>query len=221
MIKMLHRFALILLTATVFSLNSVASQAAEISVNSPEGKELISRAETYLTSLTTAKYRFNQSSPIKGLGNLQGEDVSGVFYLSRPGRMKFDYDPPSPITLIAEGGKLLYIDRDLDQVSELPVDSNLLGIFVRPQVRFSGDILVKSIHQTENLLTIGLIQAANPELGEVQLQFSQGAKFEWLGWIIIDAQLRLTTVKLSQGQLGLAIDNSIYKFRFKPKTRQK
>ncbi|MDI9409749.1 MAG: outer membrane lipoprotein carrier protein LolA [Candidatus Pacebacteria bacterium] len=221
MIKCLHRLVLVLLTATVLSLNSAASPAAEVQVNSPEGMEIISRAEQYLSALTTAKFKFNQSSPIKGLGNLQGEDVSGVFYLSRPGRMRFDYDPPSPITMIAEGGKLLYIDRDLDQVSELPVDTNLLGIFVRSQVRFSGDIVVKAIDQTDEGVTISLIQAANPELGEVRLQFVQRPHFEWLGWTIIDAQLRLTKVKLSQGQFGLAINNSIYKFKFKPKTRQK
>ncbi|MCX8501635.1 MAG: outer membrane lipoprotein carrier protein LolA [Alphaproteobacteria bacterium] len=210
-----------LATVLLFAATAPSSTATEIEPSSPEGKTILAATEGYFSTLTTARFHFEQTSPIKGLGNQQGEDASGSFSLWRPGRMRFDYSPPSPITLIAAKGKLLYMDRDLNQASELPISSSLLGLFVRPTVRLSGDITVKSIVRDDQTVAVTLYQTANPGLGQVVLNLRLEPRIEWLGWEVTDAQLRVTVVRLSQASYGLVLDNRSFDFNFKPKGNQK
>ena len=210
-------------SATTATTTAARASATEIDPNSPAGQSILAATERYFSTLTTARFHFEQTSPIKGLGNLQGEDAAGTFSIARPGRMRFDYSPPSPITLIAAKGKLLYIDRELNQASELPISSSLLGLFVRQVVKLSGDVTVKSISSDDQTVAINLYQTSNPELGQVVLNLRMEPKVEWLGWRVTDAQLRVTVVKLSQASYGLSLDSRLFKFdpSFKPRGNQR
>src|SRR5450759_5655024 len=72
----------------------------------------LSRIETYLNALRALKARFLQVAP-------DGAVSGGVVWLERPGRMRFQYDPPSPILLVAGHGVVLFHDRQLNQTSNV------------------------------------------------------------------------------------------------------
>ena len=67
--------------------------------------EDLRRVETYLEAIKTLKGRFLQTSSNGGV-------ASGKVFMSRPGRMRFEYDPPTPILMIADGVFLIYIDQE-------------------------------------------------------------------------------------------------------------
>ncbi|MEE8270591.1 MAG: outer membrane lipoprotein carrier protein LolA, partial [Alphaproteobacteria bacterium] len=74
----------------------VARPAAAQSTLSPDDASAIRRIETYLNGLSTVQARFTQISEVGGV-------AQGTFYLSRPGRMRIEYDPPIPYLYIADG----------------------------------------------------------------------------------------------------------------------
>jgi hypothetical protein len=118
-------------------------EAAEATVAalSTEDLETIARLETYLNRITTLRARFVQVSS-------NGAVAEGDLYLSRPGRLRFEYDPPHPALLIANGVNLLYYDRDLEQASFLPLWETPLSFLLRERVDLSeGGIEVLAVER--------------------------------------------------------------------------
>ena len=79
----------------------------------------IARIEAYLTGLRSLKARFLQVSS-------NGGTSEGVVWLERPGRMRFQYDPPSPFLLVANYGIVVFTDRQLRQTSNIPLSQTPL-----------------------------------------------------------------------------------------------
>src|SRR5690348_18339793 len=93
----------------------------------------LARIETYLDSLRTLKARFLQVAP-------NGAIARGTAWLERPGRMRFQYDPPSPLLLVAGHGLVVFHDVQLNQTSNIPLTQTPLGILLADHVRLSGDV---------------------------------------------------------------------------------
>ena len=83
----------------------------------PEGdRAVLAEVETYLNALTTVRAGFVQT-------NSDGSIDSGILWISRPGRARIEYAPPTEILLVADGTWLVFFDAELDQVSHIPIDS--------------------------------------------------------------------------------------------------
>ena len=74
----------------------------------------IMRIEQYLNEITTLKSSFIQISN-------NGERLDGELFISRPGRMRVQYEAPSPILLVANDSYLAYVDSELEEVSYIPI----------------------------------------------------------------------------------------------------
>ena len=78
----------------------------------PQDRADLARIETYLDSLRTLKAHFLQVAP-------NGAISQGTAWLDRPGRMRFQYDPPSPLLLVAGHGLVVFHDKSLNQTSNI------------------------------------------------------------------------------------------------------
>src|SRR3546814_7064037 len=81
---------------------------------SPDDVAAVARVERYLNDIQTLQGRFVQVSS-------NGAYAEGDIYLDRPGHLRFDYDPPSPVLIIANGLSLLYYDEELKEATFLPL----------------------------------------------------------------------------------------------------
>ena len=96
----------------------------------------ITRVETYLNGLRTMSARFLQVAD-------NGATAQGQFYLSRPGKLRLEYDPPVPILLVSEDrGFLIHYDKNLRSVAYIPINSTPAGLLVRDKIALSGDLLL-------------------------------------------------------------------------------
>ena len=173
---------------------------------SERDKADIERAETYLNSITTLKARFLQISP-------NGTSVEGDAYLSRPGKLRLQYDPPSPLLVVADGSFLIIHDRQLGEPSYLPLDSTPAGVLVRANVKLSGgDVAVTRVVRLPGVVRVSLAQAEDPASGEITLVFSD-APFVLRQWQVKDAQNQVTTVSLFEAQNGLTLDPKLFQFQ--------
>ncbi|MBL8831774.1 MAG: outer membrane lipoprotein carrier protein LolA [Rhodospirillales bacterium] len=164
----------------------------------------IARAETYLDSIRTLEARFLQIAP-------DGSVAEGGFFLSRPGRLRLDYDAPNPNLLVADGRALVHIDRHLKTIAYLPLDSTPAGLLVRDRIRLSGDLRVVGVERGPGTLRIAVVQATDPRAGRIVLAFAE-RPFVLSSWAFVDAQGQTTRLSLLDAKFGQAIDPDRFTF---------
>jgi outer membrane lipoprotein-sorting protein len=168
----------------------------------------LSRIETYLDGLRTLKARFLQVAP-------DGAVSGGVVWLERPGRMRFQYDPPSPILLVAGHGVVMFHDRQLDQTSNVLISQTPLGILLADKITFSGDIEVLGVQRLPGEILVSLRRAASPGDGSLTLTFVD-SPLALRQWSVLDQQRQETRVTLFDAELGGKFDEKLFDVALPP-----
>ncbi len=161
-------------------------------------------AEKYLRSITTLQARFVQTAN-------DGQELTGTFYLNRPGRLRFEYDPPVKDFIVADGLFVYYYDSKMKQQSSMPVSQSLADFFLRKDLRLSGDITVSDIKRAGGMLHMTLSQTSDPEAGALVLGFSE-TPFRLKKWRVVDAQGLITEIDLFETQTGIALDKDLFRY---------
>ncbi|MSP02336.1 MAG: outer membrane lipoprotein carrier protein LolA [Acetobacteraceae bacterium] len=172
---------------------------------SPQDRADLTRIEAYLNSIRSLRARFVQTAP-------DGDITQGVALLQRPGRMRFQYDPPSPFLLIANQGILFFHDAELKQTTNIPLSRTPLGILLSDNASLSGDISVTRFLRTPGQTQVSLVRAATPGEGTLTLMFSDPPLTLWQ-WIVLDQQGKQTRVTLTNLESGVAIDAKQFDYR--------
>ena len=162
----------------------------------------IARIEAYLNGLKTLKAHFIQAAP-------DGAISEGTAWLQRPGRMRFQYNPPSPFLLIAAHGVLTFNDSALQQTSNIPLSRTPLGILLADTVILSGAVTVTAIQRLPGQIQITLVRTESPGDGSLTLIFADNP-LTLRQWTVIDAQRRETHVTLYSVQLGGSFDQQLF-----------
>ena len=162
----------------------------------------IRRIETYLNGLTTLKARFVQRTD-------KGQVDSGMFYLSRPGKMRFEYDPPSPILLVADGLFLIYVDHNLQQISHVLLSSTPASVLLADVVTLTEKHDVIAFDRGESQISIGLAEKDDPDKGSIRFYFSE-RPLRLRHWLIRDAQNVEVSVSLFDSERGTTLAAELF-----------
>lgn len=196
---------LAILSLVLWGLAAQAAEPRRVPLSDAD-KADVARAEAYLNAITTLKARFLQVSP-------NGASVEGDAFLARPGRLRLQYDPPSPLLVVADGTFLIVYDSQLGDPSYLPLNSTPAGVLVRPDVKLiGGDVAVTRVSRMPGVVRISLVEADEPAAGEITLVFSD-RPFLLRQWQVKDAQNQITTVSLFEAQNGLSLDPKLFEFK--------
>lgn len=172
----------------------------------------VAAAESYMNSLTTAKARFLLTAA-------DGVQQIGTFYLNRPGRLRFEYDPPAKDFIVADGLLIYFYDGQLGEQSNAPIGQTLADFLLRSKIRMGGDVRVERVMRGGDLLQITLIQNDDPGAGSLTLGFTENP-LALKKWRVVDAQKQVVEVELFQLETGLKLDPDLFVFHDpKPKKR--
>lgn len=164
----------------------------------------IARAEAALNAIHTLKARFQQIAP-------NGSISGGTAWLERPGRMRFQYDPPAPFLLVAGHGLLVFNDSQLQQTSNIPLGRTPLGLLLQDNLKLSGDVTVTKVARLPGQLQVTLLRTASPSEGSITLIFADNP-LTLRQWTVVDAQRQETRISLYDVQLGGTFDQSLFVF---------
>jgi outer membrane lipoprotein-sorting protein len=167
-----------------------------------EDRETLARLVDYLNRIDTLKSRFVQVSS-------NGAYAEGDLYLDRPGRMRFEYDPPHPALLIANGVTLLYYDRELKQATFLPLWETPLWFLIRDEIDLDDGVELKGIEQGAATIRVTLQLSDDGGEGQVTLVFGD-RPLSLHSWEIEDAQGIMTQVSLVNPQFGAKVEDSLF-----------
>lgn len=170
----------------------------------PETIGTLNKIEQYLTDLTTLKSRFIQANP-------DGSYVEGTIYLNRPGQMRVEYDEPVPILLVSTGNFFIHVDKRLKQVSHIPLSSTPAYLILQETIDFDQGLDVIGFERHAGLVRVALTQTDDPDLGSIELTFTQ-EPFALKQWTITDAQQANTTVTLLDPRRDVELDDDLFYF---------
>jgi len=164
----------------------------------------LQRITTYLNSIHTMYARFHQLSA-------GGATASGQLWMARPGRMRFEYDPPSPILLLADMFYVYYVDKELVEMSKVGLKSTPAWLLLRDPITFS-DLIITRFERGPNVLRISVVEKAEPDNGSLTMVFSDHP-LALRQWTIVDQQRKATTVSLSGERFGVALDPKLFVYQ--------
>jgi len=177
-----------------------APRAAHLS--DQEGAEL-RQVQDYLNNIRTLSSRFTQVTP-------DGRLSRGQFYLSRPGQMRIDYDPPVPVLLVADGsGNIYYYDRELQQVTDVRANDTPAGFLLRDRITLGGDITITSFQHHPGAIRVGLMETKEPGRGSVTIVLDD-KPLQLRQWTVVDPQRKEVTVTLDNPHYGATIDPKLF-----------
>jgi outer membrane lipoprotein-sorting protein len=182
---------------------AVLSLLATLPVHAQQGGIGVPQIEQYFNGIRSLKARFVQSNP-------NGSVVQGTLYVRRPGRMRFEYDAPSQLKIVADGRQVTMWDNATRDFGQWPIGWTAASFLVKDPLVLSGDLQVEKLERVNGLLEATMSQARKPQEGKVIVRLSENPLL-LRGWTIIDNRGNRVTVSLSEMQTGLQLADSLFK----------
>ena len=173
-------------------------------------RALIDRVNVYLMSVQTMVGDFVQVGP-------DGRRAEGKIYLQKPGRIRFEYNPPSPIELVADGSSLVVRDRKLATQDLYPLSQTPLRFLLADRIDLMRETNVVSVSSDDTFLSL-LIEEKQTLGGthKVLLMFSV-KDTQLKQWTITDPQGFDTTVALYNLDMGKKLDPAMFVINYERK----
>lgn len=184
---------------------AVCARDAGAAALSSQDQRDVRRIEAHLNDIRTLSADFIQIAP-------DGSIARGRFYLRRPGRLRFEYEPPAPVLVVADGTYVNYFDAELGQLSQIGVYSTPLGAIVAREVRLSGKVAVTSVERGSAVVSLRIIDTGEPDRGTLTLIFSE-RPLELRKWEVTDSQGLTTTIALDNLSINPDLDPELFVFR--------
>ena len=132
-----------------------------------------------------------------------------MFYLRRPGRIRFEYQPPNPALVVADGVWVGVYDTRLNTLDRIPLKSTPLHILLRKKVNLAKENAVRSIERAPGLMRVTAIDPDEPDQGSITMVFAENP-LELRQWIVVDPQGLTTTVALSEMRSNVKLDLNLF-----------
>jgi outer membrane lipoprotein-sorting protein len=150
----------------------------------------IDQVNAYLNGLTQLIGNFTQIGP-------DGTRTDGKFYMRRPGKLRFDYNPPSPLEIVADGKSVILRDRRLATQDLYPLGQTPLKFLLADHIDLRHDETVKSARLEGDAFVV-VIEDRSTFGGTSRIALTFDAKVTALrSWVVTDPQGYDTTVMLS------------------------
>jgi outer membrane lipoprotein-sorting protein len=165
------------------------------------------RVSSYLSSLQTLVGNFVQVGP-------DGTRTKGDFYIQKPGKVRFEYDPPNPIDIIADGSSLVVRDRNLATQDVYPLSQTPLRFLLSDRIDLMKDTNVVAVSADDMFITV-TIEEKQALIGTSRLMLMLGAKDGQLKqWTVTDPQGYDTTVAVYNLDTSKKLDPGMFKIDF-------
>ncbi len=168
-----------------------------------QGGADVQRISTYLNALSTLTGSFVQTNP-------DGTISEGKFFLRKPGLIRFEYAPPNPALVIADGVWVAVIDRASNAGAQrYPLGETPLDLLLRDRVDLAREGAVRSVERSGGQLRVIALDPDAPERGTLTMVFSDNP-LELRQWIVADENDQTTTVVLSEMRRDVEINRSLF-----------
>ena len=174
---------------------------------SPEQRSIVERVNNYLSNMQVLSGKFIQVAS-------DGRRTQGEFHISKPGRVRFEYDSPSQIELIADGQSVVVRDRNLATQDVYPLSQTPLRFLLADHVDLSKDSSLVAVYADDVFVTV-VVEEKNGVVGTSRLMIMFSAKdMQLKQWTVTDPQGYDTTVAVYNLDTSKRPDPSMFKIDY-------
>jgi outer membrane lipoprotein-sorting protein len=194
----------ILAVCSGLALTPMAAAGADGITLDAHQKDLVDKVSRYFSGIHTMQGSFLQT-------DAADHRIKGKFYLSRPGRFRFDYARPSRQIVVSDGQTLAVQDLDLNNEDRVALDQTVFRLLLQSDVDLVRDAKVMEVQEADDLITVTL-QDNDPNVpGQLKLFFATRPDLKLKAWSTKDAQGVETRVELSNLAEGVQLDAEMFK----------
>ena len=192
------------LAILVFALLTPLASASASQGNphlSAQDRADVDRVTGYLISLDHLQGGFLQVGP-------DGSITEGMFYLRRPGRLRFEYAPPTDLLVVADGTWVIVKESNY-AAQRYPIGATPLNLLLAADIDLMRSSNVQAVNREPGLLRITLADPSGEAAGDLTLVFDE-PELQLRQWIVRDAQGLQTTIALRNIQRGVKVANDLF-----------
>jgi outer membrane lipoprotein-sorting protein len=170
-------------------------------------RALVDRVSGYLSGVQTLVGDFVQVGP-------DGQRTEGQFFIQKPGKVRFEYNPPSPVDVVADGHSVVVRDRRLDTQQLFSLSQTPLRFLLSDHIDLMRDANLVSVSADDTFVTV-VIEETQTLVGTSRLMLMVGAKdFQLRQWTVTDPQGFDTTVAVYNLDTTKKPDPSLFKITY-------
>ena len=170
---------------------------------SADEQALLARISAKLNAIGTLQCKFLQIGP-------DGSSSQGTFYLLRPQRMRFEFQKPNPLLVVADGTWLIIKDNKLGTYDRYPIGSTPISLLLRSKIDLSKDKNIRNVERIGNLVRVTARDKNQNLSGEIVLTFEE-PDLTLRQWVVTDAQGGKTIVAFSDHAYGMVLKADLFK----------
>ncbi len=200
----MRRFALALLIACASPVLMGAGQQAparHLDLSEADRGEL-DAVSAYLNGVATLKGGFMQIEP-------SGSVDEGTFYISKPGKMRFEYRPPVPTLIVSDGRTVAVANTRLNTVDRYPLSETPLGVVLNNTIDLRHDPQLVAVAHQGGMFVVYMRTSQNRTKANIALSFTE-PQYELRQWAVLDNQGQTTTVALRNLEPGAALAPNLF-----------
>jgi outer membrane lipoprotein-sorting protein len=185
----------------------IAAQDGATGGDESKQRALVNRVNTYLSNISTLVGDFVQVGP-------DGARTEGQFYIQKPGKVRFEYKPPSRIDVIADGQSVVVRDRKLATQDLYPLSQTPLRFLLSDHIDLQRDTNLVSVAADDVFVTL-VVEDKQQFVGNNRLMLMFGAKdFQLRQWTVTDPQGYDTTVAVYNLDTKTKPDPDLFKINY-------
>ena len=151
-------------------------------------EKLLNQLENYLNQFDNISSQFIQSSSI-------GSQVTGEISISKPGKLRIEYNKDNKLLIVADGKWLHYFDTDLNEIQSIIIEKSPAWILLKKNINLKNDFNINKLNKKSGKITLTIIDKKIENIEKVELIFSINP-IKLRKWIVTDNQEIETTVAL-------------------------
>ncbi len=172
----------------------------------PEQRAVIVKVNNYLSGVQVMSGNFVQVGP-------DGGRTQGMFYISKPGKVRFEYDPPSPIDIISNGTDLVVRDRRLATQDLFPLSQTPLRFLLADRVDLLKDTSLVALYTDDVFVTVVLEEKGIAGTSRLMIMFDS-KDYQLKQWTVTDPQGYDTTVAVYNIDSAKRPDPSLFRIDY-------
>ena len=175
-----------------------------------EERGVLSEISTRLSAVDTMDGEFVQYNP-------DGQQLQGKFYIARPGKVRFQYDPPTTVQVVADGKSVLVFDKKLQTYDIWPLSQTPLRLLLDKSLDLSTSEKVTRVGVAPDLVEIELQDDTKFSSGTLNLIFDREG-YQLRQWTVTDQQGLQTMVALYNVETGKELPSDLFKIDYNAAT---
>jgi len=168
----------------------------------PEQVEIVEQVNAYFNDIKNLEGLFLQT-------DANDESKKGRFYIERPGKVLFDYAPPSMMKIVSNGEYLAIENHVLETTDRYPLESTPFKLLLKDDVNLAKDSNIVAVDQGENIVVLTVEDKEGG--GQIRL-FFEWPELKLREWIITDAQGLNTRIQLAELETNKEVDDKLFTF---------